>query len=182
MLVPTLDGPRVEFYHRVPVHVLEAAWPGEKLAILWMGKSYISPLVPDEYLRYVFVKVRHFNSSWCHSSAPDVKRLTAGAPHHRAVEIELALALHDLGPKNFDRYWKYRRCTCRSDFFKRGAAVLRGVKRRLRRLATLWDSVELPRGISSWEEFRWPLGLAMMRYRAIRHKWDPIKSGIPEYS
>jgi hypothetical protein len=147
-----------------------------------MGKTYVSPLVPEEYLRYVFVHLYHLNSDWCLKARPPGKRGSAQAPHHHAVEIELALALRDLGPKKFKGYWEYRRRTCRSDFFKRGPAVLKGVRRRLGRLATLWDSVQLPRGISSWEEFMWPVGLAMMRYRAIRHKWDDVKSGIPEYS
>lgn len=168
ILVPTLDGPRVEFYHRVPVRDLEAAWPGEKLAIVWMGITYISPLVPESYVRYVLVHLLHLNSRWCDSPQADVAKWTLGAKHHRAVEIELALAFSELGTQEFARYWRYRRRSCRTDFFKRTRRALALVRRRLERLAGLWKRTRVLQAISSWEEFVWPQELRLLRYRAIK--------------
>ena len=51
IVIPTLDGLRVEFFHRVPAREWEDAWPGEKHAIIWMGTTYVSPLVPKQFLR-----------------------------------------------------------------------------------------------------------------------------------
>jgi hypothetical protein len=116
----------------------------------------------------VFVHLYHLNSTWCEPPPAGIAKLTSGARHHRALEIELALAQLELDPETFKQYWAYRRRFFQSDFFKRGRAALAQVKRRLGRLSQFWASRVLPKGISSSGEFSWPMPLRMLRYRAIK--------------
>ena len=167
-LIPTLAQGRVLAYHRVSTKELESAWPGERVAVRWDGIAFLSPIVPEPYVRFLLVYFHYLQAESITSPNSYLWRLTCGRPHFRAAELDIALAKHELAPQQFEEYLSFRRQTDNNGFFARTPLALRRLTRRIDRLVELWRSAEQPCGISSAEEvlpppYSCPQGKATIR-------------------
>lgn len=142
VLIPTLDGPRLEFFHVIPLSRLEEAWPTEKLAARWIHKTFVSDLLPPDYVRYAVVHLYHRERC---GSGP-ARALTSGPPYYRALEIELSVARAELSLESYESYWEFRRSITRRGFFQRSSRILDRSRERIERLADLWENSGVRRG------------------------------------
>jgi hypothetical protein len=141
-IIPTLDGPRLRFFHVVPVSKLKEAWRGELFAGSYEERSFISELVPAPFVRYALAYLYHLASGWCHDShdtTEQPRRLAGGPPHFRAMEIELGLARTELSISAFDKYWEFRRIACRTAFFRRARRLLDASRSRIDQVGDIFE-------------------------------------------
>jgi len=142
VLIPTLDGPRLQFFHVIPLHRLEEAWPTERLGAHWIHKTFVSDLLPPNYVRYAVVHLYHRERC---SSGP-AHALTSGPPYYRALEIELSVARAEFSLDAYESYWEFRQSITRRGFFQRNSRILDRSKERIERLADLWEDAGVRRG------------------------------------
>jgi hypothetical protein len=151
ILLPTLEGLRLSlYYHPVPLSDLNRAFPGEKLAIQWRDRAFLSPLVPGKYARYVLVNFQHRRLSTSLANLhPDLGILPASCG---VFLMEASLARYDLEEKAFRDYWAWRRNTGTDEFFPKAMKDLSATERLIERLAPGWARIPMSKGVSSIEE------------------------------